>query len=115
MTRPADGVGVYDFEMAEKPFCWAFSRKIDPTRMLSPHETFTKATRLILFLRTEDWLSRFYAARVIRVAPTGSKASPNVRYAFNGDRIDAAGANCREVPIADMPSACQIGERVEFK
>ena len=23
----------------------------------------------------------------IRVAPTGSKASPNVRYAFNGDRI----------------------------
>ena len=32
--------------------------------MLSPHETFTKATHLILFLRTEDWLSRFYAARV---------------------------------------------------
>jgi hypothetical protein len=34
--------------------------------MLSPHETFTKATHLILFLRAEDWLSRFYAARVIR-------------------------------------------------
>jgi hypothetical protein len=32
--------------------------------MLSPHETFTKATHLILSLRTEDWLSRFYAARV---------------------------------------------------
>jgi hypothetical protein len=32
--------------------------------MLSPHETFTKATHLILFLRAEDWLSRFYAARV---------------------------------------------------
>ena len=31
--------------------------------MLSPHETFTKATHLILFLCTEDWLSRFYAAR----------------------------------------------------
>jgi uncharacterized protein YydD (DUF2326 family) len=28
--------------------------------------------------------------RVIRVAPTGSKASPNVRYAFNGDRICAS-------------------------
>ena len=27
---------------------------------------------------------------VIRVAPTGSKASPNVRYAFNGDRICAS-------------------------
>jgi hypothetical protein len=26
----------------------------------------------------------------IRVAPTGSKASPNVRYAFNGDRICAS-------------------------
>src|SRR3954467_2793882 len=25
-----------------------------------------------------------------RVAPTGSKASPNVRYAFNGDRICAS-------------------------
>ena len=39
------------------------------TRMLSPHETFTKATHLILFLRAEDWLSRFYAARVTRVVP----------------------------------------------
>ena len=28
--------------------------------------------------------------RVIRVAPTASKASPNVRYAFNGDRICAS-------------------------
>ena len=27
------------------------------------------------------------ATGVIRVAPTGSKASPNVRYVFNGDRI----------------------------
>ena len=27
------------------------------------------------------------ATGVIRVAPTGSKASPNVRYDFNGDRI----------------------------
>jgi hypothetical protein len=27
---------------------------------------------------------------VIRVAPAGSKASPNVRYAFNGDRICAS-------------------------
>jgi hypothetical protein len=26
---------------------------------------------------------------VIRVAPTGSKTSPNVRYAFNSDRIGA--------------------------
>ena len=37
--------------------------------------------------------------RVIRVAPTGSKASPNVRYAFNGDRICASqrtDAMCRE-------------------
>ena len=37
--------------------------------MLSPHETFTKATHLILFLRAEDWLSRFYAARV-RLGPS---------------------------------------------
>jgi hypothetical protein len=37
--------------------------------MLFPHETFTKATHLILFLRAEDWLSRFYAARVNRVEP----------------------------------------------
>jgi len=28
--------------------------------------------------------------RVIRVAPKGSKASPNVRYAFNSDRICAS-------------------------
>ena len=27
---------------------------------------------------------------VIRIAPTGSKASQNVRYAFNGDRICAS-------------------------
>jgi hypothetical protein len=56
---------------------------------------------LILFLRTEDWLSRFYAARVNRVAPTGSKASPNVRYAFNGDRICASqrtDAMCQQRP-----------------
>ena len=30
------------------------------------------------------------ATGVIRVAPTGSKASPNVRYVFNGDRIWAS-------------------------
>jgi hypothetical protein len=30
------------------------------------------------------------ATGVIRVAPTGSKASPNVRYAFNSDRICAS-------------------------
>ena len=36
---------------------------------------------------------RFYAARVIRVAPTGSKASPNVRYAFNSDRILCVATN----------------------
>ena len=30
------------------------------------------------------------ATGVTRVAPTGSKASPNVRYAFNGDRICAS-------------------------
>jgi hypothetical protein len=28
--------------------------------------------------------------RVIRIAPTGSKASPNVRYAFNSDRLCAS-------------------------
>ena len=44
--------------------------------MLSPHETFTKATHLILFLRTEDWLSRFYAARVIRYRPIRPPRSP---------------------------------------
>jgi hypothetical protein len=44
--------------------------------MLSPHETFTKATHLILFLRTEDWLSRFYAARVIRYRPIRPQRSP---------------------------------------
>jgi hypothetical protein len=32
--------------------------------MLSAHERFTKATHLILFLRAEDWPSRFCAARV---------------------------------------------------
>ena len=39
------------------------------------------------------------ATGVIRVAPTGSKASPNVRYAFNGDRICASqrtDAMCRQ-------------------
>ena len=30
------------------------------------------------------------ATGVMRVAPTGNKASPNVRYAFNGDRICAS-------------------------
>ena len=39
------------------------------------------------------------ATGVMRVAPTVSKASPNVRYAFNGDRICASqrtDAMCRE-------------------
>lgn len=42
--------------------------------------------------------------RVIRVAPTGSKASPNVRYAFNGDRICASqrtDAMCQEATYED--------------
>ena len=40
---------------------------------------------------------------VIRVAPTGSKASPNVRYAFNSDRICASqqtDAMCQEATFA---------------
>src|SRR4029453_9055229 len=44
--------------------------------MLSPHETFTKATHLILFLRAEDWPSRFCAARVIRVISSAKSAGP---------------------------------------
>jgi hypothetical protein len=35
---------------------------------------------------------------VIRVTPTGSKASPNVRYAFNSDRILCGATNRRDVP-----------------
>ena len=45
---------------------------LSPVR--DPHETFTKATHLILFLRTEDWLSRIYAARVIRVISSAKSA-----------------------------------------
>jgi hypothetical protein len=40
---------------------------------------------------------------VIRVAPTGSKASPNVRYAFNSDRTCASqrtDAKCHEATYA---------------
>ena len=52
-------------------------------------------------------------SRVIRVAPTGSKASPNVRYAFNGDQIRASqrtDAKCQEETLrppytAVMPAA----------
>jgi hypothetical protein len=39
---------------------------------------------------------------IIRVAPTSSKASPNVRYAFNGDRICASQRNDEMGPIGDM-------------
>ena len=47
--------------------------------------------------------SRYLRFGVIRVAPTGSKASPNVRYAFNGDRICASqrtDAMCQKLPSA---------------
>ena len=37
----------------------------------------------------EDWIADG-GNGVIRVVPTGSKASPNVRYAFNSDRICAS-------------------------
>ena len=43
--------------------------------------------------------SRLRQVWVIRVAPTGSKASPNVRYAFNGNQICASqrtDAMCQE-------------------
>src|SRR5207342_564305 len=46
--------------------------------------------------------------RVIRVAPTGSKASPNVRYAFNNDRICASqrtDAMCQEATYASQRTA----------
>ena len=33
---------------------------------------------------------------------TGSKASPNVRYAFNGDRILCVATNQRDVPGTDI-------------
>ena len=36
---------------------------------------------------------RHTSTRLIRVAPTGSKASPNVRYAFNGYSIRASRFN----------------------
>jgi hypothetical protein len=41
-------------------------------------------------------------SRVNRVAPTGSKASPNVRYAFNSDRICAPQRTDAMVPLADL-------------
>jgi hypothetical protein len=47
-------------------------------------------------------------SRVIRVGPTGSKASPNVRYAFNGDRICApqrTDAKCQEATYAPQQTA----------
>jgi hypothetical protein len=50
--------------------------------MLSPHETFTKATHLILFLRTEDWLSRFYAARV----KSGKARSEDIPFGYPKER-----------------------------
>ena len=39
---------------------------------------------------------------VIRVAPTSSKASPNVRYAFNSDQIRAPQRTDAMVPLADL-------------
>ena len=47
---------------------------------------------------------------VIRVAPTGSKASPNVRYAFNGDRICASqrtDAMCQQATFA-LAANCDL-------
>ena len=44
---------------------------------------------------------------VIRVAPTASKASPNVRYAFNSDRIRASqrtDAMCQEATYTPQQS-----------
>ena len=41
------------------------------------------------------------ATGVIRVAPTGSKASPNVRYAFNSDQNLCVATNRRQVPCVD--------------
>ena len=38
----------------------------------------------------------------IRVAPTSSKASPNVHYAFNSDQILCGAANRHHVPIATV-------------
>ena len=43
---------------------------------------------------------------LFRVAPTSSKASPNVRYAFNSDRICAAQrtvAKCQEETSRPLP------------
>jgi hypothetical protein len=51
--------------------------------------------RIALFNTATDRRSALFQfgecpLRVIRVAPTGSKASPNVRYASNSDRISAS-------------------------
>ena len=46
-----------------------------------------KAVRQIC---TAAILSQPCLSWVIHIAPTGSKASPNVRYAFNGDRMCAS-------------------------
>src|SRR6516165_6327724 len=42
---------------------------------------------------------------VIRVVPTGSKASRHVRYASNSDRSRCVAANRRDVPQGDICSA----------
>ena len=42
---------------------------------------------------------------VIRVAPTGSKAAPNVRYAFNSDRICASQRTEADVPEGAVSNA----------
>ena len=53
---------------------------------------------------------------VIRVAPTGSKASPNVRYAFNGDRICASqrtDAMCQQRTSKQVRAMSALSESTE--
>jgi len=60
------------------------------------------------FVFSEDDPLSKVCSRVIRVAPTGSKASPNVRYAFNGDRMCASqrtDAMCQEATYAPQQTA----------
>jgi hypothetical protein len=48
------------------------------------------------------------AMGVIRVAPTGSNASPNVRYAFNSDRICASVIHCALLNLSS------IGKKIDL-
>jgi hypothetical protein len=55
---------------------------------------------------------------VIRVAPAGSKASPNVRYAFNSDRICASqrpDAMCQEATYAPQQTAPSFNHLVDAR